>query len=176
MEAYGADINDRSCLLSGGQQRILIDGYQLPLDFKNGLPYLRCRKPTDDKLSSLPHIIMTSDVDWDPKQYDLTFDEIEHFHDTSLTMNTKTLISMGSTDIGQLLTMILPWKNNSLMLWNTLIYLTLLMKFWILYIWTALVLFTPFILTRLLHHHRTSNCFALSLVGHPLTQLSVHLK
>jgi hypothetical protein len=42
MEAYGADINDRSRLLPGGKQRILIDGYQLPLDFKSGLTYLRC--------------------------------------------------------------------------------------------------------------------------------------
>jgi hypothetical protein len=38
MEAHGADINDRSQLLPGGKQRILIDGYQSPLDFKNGLP------------------------------------------------------------------------------------------------------------------------------------------
>jgi uncharacterized membrane-anchored protein len=46
MEAFGADINDRSRLLPGGKQRIVIDDYQLPLDFKNGLPYLSCRKPT----------------------------------------------------------------------------------------------------------------------------------
>jgi hypothetical protein len=26
---------------------------------------------------------MTSDVDWDPKQYDITVDEIEQIHDTS---------------------------------------------------------------------------------------------
>jgi hypothetical protein len=38
MEAYGADINDRYCSLPGGKQRILVDGYQLPLDFKNGSP------------------------------------------------------------------------------------------------------------------------------------------
>jgi hypothetical protein len=61
MEAHGADINDRSRHLPGGKQRILNDGYQLPLDFKNGLPYLRCQKPTEE-LSSLPHIITTSDV------------------------------------------------------------------------------------------------------------------
>jgi hypothetical protein len=40
MEAHGADINDQSRHLPGGKQRILIDGYQLPLDFKNGFPYL----------------------------------------------------------------------------------------------------------------------------------------
>jgi hypothetical protein len=38
MEASGADIKNRSRLLPNGKQCILIDGYQLPLDFKNGLP------------------------------------------------------------------------------------------------------------------------------------------
>jgi hypothetical protein len=37
MEAHGADINDRSKLLPGEKQRILIDGYQMPLGFKDGL-------------------------------------------------------------------------------------------------------------------------------------------
>jgi hypothetical protein len=32
------------------KRRILIDGYQIPLDFKNGLAYLRSRKPTEDEL------------------------------------------------------------------------------------------------------------------------------
>jgi hypothetical protein len=40
MEAYGADINDRSSSLPGGKQCILVDGYQLLLDVMNGLPYL----------------------------------------------------------------------------------------------------------------------------------------
>jgi hypothetical protein len=33
MEAFGADINDRSRMLPGVKQRILVDGYQLPVDF-----------------------------------------------------------------------------------------------------------------------------------------------
>jgi hypothetical protein len=37
LEAFGADINNQPRSLPGGKQRILIDGYQLPLDFKNGL-------------------------------------------------------------------------------------------------------------------------------------------
>jgi hypothetical protein len=49
MEAHGADINDWSHLLPGGKQRFLMDGYQLPLDFKNGLPYLRCQTPTEEE-------------------------------------------------------------------------------------------------------------------------------
>jgi hypothetical protein len=100
IEVHGADINDHSCLLPGGKQRILIDGYQLLLDFKNGLPYLQCCKPTENELASLPHIVMTSDVDWDPCQYDKDIvmtsdvdwdpcqydkdiDNLEEFHDPS---------------------------------------------------------------------------------------------
>jgi hypothetical protein len=51
MEAFGADINDQSRAVSGGMHVIFMDGYQLPLEFKNGLPYLHCQKPTDIELS-----------------------------------------------------------------------------------------------------------------------------
>jgi hypothetical protein len=77
MEAYGADINDQPCSLPRNKH-ILDDGNQLLLEFKNGLPYLCCRKPTETEINSLPHITMTSDVNWDPKQYDITFNEIKH--------------------------------------------------------------------------------------------------
>ena len=83
MEHYGAHINDRSSLLPGGKQRILIDDYQIPLDINNGLAYLRCRQPTDNELATLPHIVMTSDVDWDPRLYDHNIDDLDAFHDTS---------------------------------------------------------------------------------------------
>jgi hypothetical protein len=83
MEAHGADINDRSKLLPGGKQRILIDGYQRPLDFKNGLPYIWCRNPMPGELESLPHIITTSDVEWDPSQYDKDLDDLATFYDPS---------------------------------------------------------------------------------------------
>jgi hypothetical protein len=82
MEAFGADINDRSRMIPGAKQRILVDGYQLPLDFINCLPYLRCRKPTDAELGSLPRIIMTSDIERDPSLYDNVIEDIEKFHDT----------------------------------------------------------------------------------------------
>ena len=42
MEAFGAAINDRSRLLPGGKQRIVIDGYQLPFRLQEWftLPFL----------------------------------------------------------------------------------------------------------------------------------------
>ena len=81
MEHYGAQIDDKSRRLPGGKQRILMDGYQIPLDFHNGLAYLQCRPPTESELSSLPHIIMTSDVDWDPCIYDNQIVDLDEFFD-----------------------------------------------------------------------------------------------
>jgi hypothetical protein len=55
----------------------------LPLDFKNGLPYLRCRKPTDRELASFPHIIMTSDCEWDPSKFDKDLNDLAAYYDPS---------------------------------------------------------------------------------------------
>jgi hypothetical protein len=67
MEHYGADINDKSLQLPGGLQMILMDGNQIPLAFRNGLTYLKCRPPTNEKDTSLDHIFITSDIDWYPE-------------------------------------------------------------------------------------------------------------
>jgi hypothetical protein len=81
MESHGADINEKPRLLPGGKQRILTDDYQIPLDINNGLAYLRCRPPTAHELETLPHIIMTADVDWNPSIFDNDIDDVELFHD-----------------------------------------------------------------------------------------------
>jgi hypothetical protein len=46
MKHYGAGINDKINSLPVGKQLIPMDGYQIPLAFRNGLPYLPCRAPT----------------------------------------------------------------------------------------------------------------------------------
>ena len=70
--------------MTGVQTCALPIWYQLPLDFTNGLPYLSCRKPSVEELSSLTHIIMTSDIDWDPSIYDNVIDDLEEFHDITV--------------------------------------------------------------------------------------------
>jgi hypothetical protein len=57
-----------------------MDGYQIPLTFQNGLPYLQCCMPTQAEVDSLPHLIMTSDIDWDPTSYDNTITNLPQFY------------------------------------------------------------------------------------------------
>jgi hypothetical protein len=58
-----------------------MDGYQLSLEFKNGLLYLHYRKPMYNEISLLPQIIMTLAVTWDPRLYDDINDDIDQFYD-----------------------------------------------------------------------------------------------
>jgi hypothetical protein len=93
MEHHGAEINDRSTLLSGGKQRIIMDNYQIPLDIIGGIPYLRCRIPTDEEVATLPNIIMTSDVEWDPSVDDHHIDYMNKFYD-----ETKDVVEYDNFD------------------------------------------------------------------------------
>jgi hypothetical protein len=74
MEHYGHDVNDKSCKLPGGMQRIkTADGYLIPLSIVNGLPRLAMRPPTARELETLPHIILTApegEFLWDPTVLD----------------------------------------------------------------------------------------------------------
>ncbi len=71
IEHFGNDVNDKSKKVHGGMQRIhTIDGYTLPLNVRSGLAYMDMRPPTDKELDTLPQIILTSGLDWDPSILD----------------------------------------------------------------------------------------------------------
>jgi len=71
LESFGIKVDDRSKVLSAGTQTITTpEGYVLPLDFKNGLPYLPIRPFTDSEWENLPHVVFTSDVEWNPSDID----------------------------------------------------------------------------------------------------------
>jgi len=53
---------------------ILLDGYIIPLNIQNGLAYMDMNKPTDQEYSSLSHVVLTSDSNWDPTILDSEFD------------------------------------------------------------------------------------------------------
>ena len=58
-----------------------MDGYILPLNIRMGLPYLSMRPFTNDEWDTLPHIILTSERDWDPSTLDKELDGDEKWFD-----------------------------------------------------------------------------------------------
>ena len=82
LEHYMNDVNDQSIKVQGGLQRVVtLDGYAIPIDIVNGLPYIKMRPFTDDEWDNLNHVVLTSDVDWDPSILDHTLEDDEHWFD-----------------------------------------------------------------------------------------------
>jgi hypothetical protein len=67
IENHGNDVNDKSLKVKGGKQCITtLDGYVIPLQIRGGLAYMDMHPPSDEELNDLPHVVLTSDADWDP--------------------------------------------------------------------------------------------------------------
>jgi hypothetical protein len=63
-----------------------MDSYQIPLAFYNGRSHLKCRPTSNEEVTYLPHVIMTSDIDWDPTTYNNDINDIIAFCDASIDM------------------------------------------------------------------------------------------
>jgi hypothetical protein len=64
-EWYKNDVNDKYILVPGGLHRIqTLDGYIIPLSIQDGLTRLNICPYTDHEFDSLPHIILTSKLEW----------------------------------------------------------------------------------------------------------------
>jgi hypothetical protein len=79
-EWYKNDMNDKSINVPGGLQRIqTLDGYIIPLSIKDGLASLSIRPYTDHEWDNLPHVILTSELEWDPSVLDHNFKDNEQW-------------------------------------------------------------------------------------------------
>ena len=74
LEHYGIKVDDRSLKVGGGQRITTLEGYVIPLQFRNGLAYFETKKPTDNDIEEYPYVILTSDTDWDPSILDNEID------------------------------------------------------------------------------------------------------
>ena len=75
LEWYKNDVNDKSIHVPGGKQQIkTLDGYTIPLIVKDRLTRLDIRPHTDREFDTLPHVFLTSELDWDPTVLDHAFD------------------------------------------------------------------------------------------------------
>jgi hypothetical protein len=72
IEQYGNNVNDHSVHFPDGLQWITtLDGYVHPINIIDALPYVLLHPFSDEEWEMLPHVIWTSDADWDPSVLDL---------------------------------------------------------------------------------------------------------
>ena len=82
LEKHGNKVDDRSMRIGGRQSIVTNDGYILPLDIINGLPYLpMSRDFTDKEWNELPHVVLTGGGEWDPRCLDNRLSQQENWKD-----------------------------------------------------------------------------------------------
>jgi hypothetical protein len=74
IEHFGMPVDDKS-RENGGQQNFITPcgGKIIHLHYRDGLPKMNMRPPTEDEMATYPHVIITSEMDWDPKILDNEF-------------------------------------------------------------------------------------------------------
>jgi hypothetical protein len=137
LEWCGNDVNDRSIKIDGGRQQLTTpDSYVIPIDVRCGLPYITMRPFTDEEFEELPHVLWTSEDNWDPTSLDSVISDDPNWYEAepsppcmmsmgssvdmflSTNTNGRFITSMHSTRRRVLITMtnfMTPWSN----LWMT---------------------------------------------------------
>ena len=71
LEGFGNVVYDQPMSVTKTIPHIsLLEGHKIPIAFRKGLPYIQLRPFTDRDWESLPHVIATSPIDWDPATLD----------------------------------------------------------------------------------------------------------
>ena len=95
LEYYKNRVSDRSVKVGGLQRIETLDGYVIPLNIKNALPRMRIRPYTDDEKDTLPTVIMTCDLNWDPTvlDYDIEEDD-QYWHDALADLDDDPTLNL----------------------------------------------------------------------------------
>jgi hypothetical protein len=71
LESFGCKVQDISSKVNGIPPSIITaEGYQIPIAFRKGLPYIKMRAFDKEDWSTLPQIHITSPQEWDPSCLD----------------------------------------------------------------------------------------------------------
>ncbi|GAX21182.1 hypothetical protein FisN_14Hu395 [Fistulifera solaris] len=89
LEHFKNVVDDKSIHVGGRQCIATLDGYVIPLQVQQGLARLPICPFTDDEWRSLPHVIMTSFLDWDPSVLDHANDQDDWFDRVSDTLDLE---------------------------------------------------------------------------------------
>ena len=70
LEHYKNMCYERSRRAGGRQCIITNDGFVIPIDIKQGLPYIQMSTHTKQEFKELPHVVFTAPTPWDPRDMD----------------------------------------------------------------------------------------------------------
>ena len=87
VEHYKNMVFDRSMKVGGTQCMRTSEGYVIPLDIINGLPYMKMVPNSKAEFAELPHVILTSGADWDPKVLDHIVSDTDNWYNTIKEMD-----------------------------------------------------------------------------------------
>ena len=91
MENFYNKVDDRAMGAAGGQQITTADGHNFALSIVNGLPYIKMKPYAEEQYNSLPHVIMTSEKEWDPRIFDNMIDPTDPGYNAVKRPNRKLL-------------------------------------------------------------------------------------
>jgi hypothetical protein len=81
LEAYKVKVDEKSIHVGGTQCIRDITGYVIPLSIAQGLARLPIRPYTDREWDTLPHVVLTADVEWDPCTIDHDLEADQNWFD-----------------------------------------------------------------------------------------------
>ena len=87
-EYYKNDVNDKSVHVGGLQRIKTLDGYTIPLNIKHGLARMHLRPYTNQEWDTLPHVFLTSELDWDPSVLDHDLTDDKQWYDAITDLET----------------------------------------------------------------------------------------
>jgi len=104
MECHDIVVDKKSRKLRQGGQQCLttVEGYKIPLSIRRGLPYMDMYPPSDHELDSLPHVVLTSDADWDPTMANNEIDSGDVWYDALDTEPPPGTLAYGDTKLTNL--------------------------------------------------------------------------
>ena len=98
LEHHKSKVDDRSRTVGGKQMIVTIDNYAIPLNIRQGLPHMDMERPTEADMQKYPHVILTSDNDWDPTvlDNDITAEELANCNSDSDPYGPDNFSATGS--------------------------------------------------------------------------------
>jgi hypothetical protein len=76
LEHFKIKVDERSMKVTGKVPSITsLEGYEIPISTRQGLPYIRLRPYTDKEWNTLPRIALTSPHPWTPSVLDSGVDD-----------------------------------------------------------------------------------------------------